>query len=82
HAVLTVSYAQRSGLEVKGIIINGYRVDQATMAEQTSPEVIRGMIGIPILGIVPFLPEVNVESGRAGNLIEVIEEKVDWRRLL
>lgn len=82
HTVLTVSYARRSGLEVKGIIINGYRADQATLAEQTSPEVIREMTGIPILGIVPYLPEVSVEAGRTGSLIEMIEEKVDWRKLI
>ncbi len=82
HTVLTVKYAQQSGIKVKGIIINGYREDQATMAERTNPEVIEGMTGIPILGIVPYLPEVSVESGRTGNLVEVIDEKVDWRVLI
>lgn len=81
HTVLTVRYAQYSGIEVRGIIINGYREEQATMAERTNPAVIEGMTGVPILGIVPYMPEVSVESGCAGKLIEVIEEKVDWRRL-
>lgn len=82
HTVLTVKCAQQAGIKVKGIIINGYREDQATMTERTNPEVIEGMTGIPILGIVPYLPEVNVESGRAGGLLDVIEEKVDWRSLI
>jgi len=82
HTVLTVRYARWSGLEVKGIIINGYREEQATLAERTNPEVIEGMTGVPILGIMPYLPETSVESGRAGGLLEIIEEKVDWRRLL
>jgi len=82
HTVLTVKYAQQAGLVVKGIIINGYRKDQATLAERTNPEVIEGMTGVPILGIVPYLPEVSVESGRAGGLIEVIEENVNWRVLV
>lgn len=82
HTVLTVRYAQREGIEVKGIIINGYREDQATLAERTNPEVIEGMTGVPILGIVPYLPDVSVESGRAGSLVEVIEAKVNWRSLL
>ncbi|MDF9408079.1 MAG: ATP-dependent dethiobiotin synthetase BioD 1 [Pelotomaculum sp. PtaB.Bin013] len=82
HTVLTVRYALWSGLEVKGIIINGYREEQATLAERTNPEVIEGMTGVPILGIVPYLPEMSVESGCAGGLLETIEEKVDWRRLM
>lgn len=82
HTVLTVRYAQREGIEVKGIIINGYREEQATLAEQTNPEVIEGMTGVPILGIVPYLPDVSVESGQAGSLVEVIEAKVNWRSLL
>jgi len=82
HTVLTVRYAQWSGIDIKGIIINGYQEDQATMAERTNPEVIEGMTGVPILGIVPYLPEVSVESGRAGCLVEVVEKKVDWRRLM
>ena len=81
HTVLTVRYAQLSGIEVKGIIICGYREEQATLVERTNPAVIEGMTGVPILGIVPYLPEVSVESGSAGNLVEVLEEKVDWRRL-
>lgn len=82
HTVLTVRYAQYNGIEVMGIIINGYREDLATMAERTNPEVIRGMTGAPILGIVPYLQEVSVEAGRAGGLVEVIEKTVDWRRLI
>ncbi len=82
HTVLTVRYAQREGIEVKGIIINGYRKEQATLAERTNPEVIEGMTGVPILGIVPYLPDVSVESSQAGRLVEVIEAKVNWRSLL
>jgi len=82
HTVLTIKYAQWSGIDIKGIIINGYREDQATMAEQTNPEVIEGITGIPVLGIVPYLPEVCVESGRAGSLVDILEKKVDWRRLM
>jgi dethiobiotin synthetase len=82
HTVLTVSFARQAGLEVKGIIINGYREDQATMAERTNPEVIQRMTGVPVLGIVPHLPQLSVELGRAGDLVDVIENKVDWQKLI
>jgi len=82
HTVLTVRHAQWMGLEVKGIVINGYRKEQATLAERTNPEVIEGMTGVPILGIVPYLPETNVELCRAGGLVEIMEEKVEWRSLM
>jgi len=82
HTVLTVRYAQNMGLEVKGIIINYCREDQAGISERTNPGVIEGMTGIPILGIVPYLPGVNVELGCAGDLVNVIGEKVNWRKLV
>lgn len=82
HTVLTVSYARQAGLEVSGIIFNGYREEQATLAERTNPEVIEAMTGVPVLGKVPYLPGVCVETGQVAGLAEAVEETVNWRYLI
>lgn len=82
HTALTVHYARSAGLEVRGIILNGYRAGEATLAERTNPEIITEMTGVPILGNVPYLPGVSVESRNPGNLVEVLEKSVEWRGLL
>ena len=82
HTVLTVRYAQQCGLAITGIIIKGYCEETATMAEKTNPEVIHALTGIPILGIVPWISGLNVESGNTGNLMEVIGSSVKWQALI
>ena len=81
HTVLTVRYAQQCGLKVTGIIINGYRAETATMAEKTNPEVIQALTGIPILGIIPWIDGLNVETGQAANLTEAISNSVKWSEI-
>lgn len=82
HTVLTVSYARQRGIPVKGIIINGFRPESATEDEKTNPAVIEEMTGVPVLGIIPYLSEVNVEKETSGNLVDVIEKTVRWQELL
>ncbi|WP_338826424.1 ATP-dependent dethiobiotin synthetase BioD 1 [Moorella thermoacetica] len=82
HTVLTVSYARSYGLEVTGIIINGLRPEAAGPTEKDNPGVIETMTGVPVLGIVPYLPGVSVEEGRARGLVDAVERAVDWRALL
>ena len=54
HTLLTIKTARVMGLEVAGVIINGYREEQAGIAEKTAPEIITRFSGIPVLGIVPY----------------------------
>lgn len=56
---LTAHYAKAKGLDVKGIIINGYP-DNPSEGVRHNPEMIERTTGFPILGIVPKLE--NVES--------------------
>ncbi|GMA65614.1 dethiobiotin synthase (plasmid) [Alicyclobacillus fastidiosus] len=56
HTALTVAYAQSQGLQVSGIIVNGYgRRQPVGVAEQHNPEMIREVTGIDVLGVVPWL---------------------------
>jgi dethiobiotin synthetase len=58
HTLLTVREAQRAGIRVHGIILNKVSLEQDE-AEDTNPEVIRKFSNVPLLGQVPYIPEVK-----------------------
>ncbi len=81
HTLLTIITARGMGLEVAGVIINGYRAEQAGIAEQTAPEIITRFSGIPVLGIIPYIEgehdwdkisTLSSELKRSLNLEEII----------
>jgi dethiobiotin synthetase len=58
HTLLTVRTAQHAGIRVCGIILNKVSSEQDE-AEDTNPEVIRKFSNVPLLGQVPYIPEVK-----------------------
>ena len=56
HMLLTLREAERAGVEIAGFILNqaspGYG-----LAEQTNPGVIGRFTALPLLGIMPYVPE-------------------------
>ncbi|MDI6792697.1 MAG: dethiobiotin synthase [bacterium] len=58
HTCLTVKYALKEGITVAGIIINGLK--KAGLAEKTSPALIEEITGIPILGTIPYFPDLTI----------------------
>jgi dethiobiotin synthetase len=60
HTMLTVNYAIKEGLPVAGIIINYSLPPDSTLAEKTNPEVIKQISPVPIIGVFPYLE--NMES--------------------
>ncbi|KXS43035.1 MULTISPECIES: dethiobiotin synthase [unclassified Candidatus Frackibacter] len=80
HTVLTVKVAKELGLNVLGVIINGLKEEEVGVAEETNPEIIAELAQIPILGIVPYINELNDRS-REVNLGEIVAQNVDLDRL-
>ncbi len=76
HTVLSVAYARQQGLTVLGIVINSYPATPGA-AEETSPGVIAAMTGVPVLGRIPHLPGVDVESGRVADMAVAVEQCLD-----
>ncbi|RLQ89762.1 dethiobiotin synthase [Planomicrobium sp. Y74] len=77
---MTAHYAQSKGLNIKGIIINGYPEnpsegvkDNLTMIEKTT--------SIPVIGIVPHFDNVEARIGEKEVLEELIKE-IDLNKLL
>ena len=76
HTVLTVNYALQHGLQVKGIIINGFQNEKATTIEKSNPRVIELLTGIPILGVLPYLKNLEKQQ-----LIKIFMETIEWSKL-
>lgn len=63
HTALTVLAAKGAGIPVAGVILNRYP-ETPGLAEQTNPQVIQALTGVPILGRVPEVADLDREEGR------------------
>ncbi|MFA4918442.1 MAG: dethiobiotin synthase [Thermodesulfovibrionales bacterium] len=76
HTMLTVNYAIKEGLRVAGIIINYSQPPENTLAETTNPEIIKQISPVPVIGIFPYLTDMEsttIEKAAGENLdIELV----------
>jgi dethiobiotin synthetase len=76
HTMLTVNYALKEGLRVAGIIINYNQPPENTLAEATNPEVIKRISPVPVIGIFPYLTDMEsatIEKAAGENIdIELV----------
>ncbi len=63
HTVLTVKAAQAADIQVIGVILNRYP-EKPGLAEETNPGVIAALTGVPILGRLPEVPDLEQAAGR------------------
>ena len=82
HAMLTIREAQRMGIEVRGFIINGVDEQKAGIAEKTNPEVIKQISHLPLLGVLPFDPKVDIFSLEMGGIIELTLKHIDIDKII
>jgi len=59
HTMLSVNYAIKEGLAVTGIIINYSRPPDGSPAENTNPDVIKKISPVPVIGIFPYLKDLE-----------------------
>ena len=67
HMALTVEAARRRALPIAGLVISGFPT-QPGLAERTNPAELVRMTNLPLLGVLPYDLELDVESGRAGGI--------------
>ena len=80
HTMLTINYAIKEGLHVAGIIINYSHRSKGTLAEDTNPEVIKQISPIPIIGIFPYLENLEndtIEKAAKNLDIEIIKKYLE-----
>ncbi len=69
HTALTIEAARARGLDVVGVVISGYP-SSPNSAEATNPAEIEQLCGVPIIGVVPFVEGLDVESGTPPDTFE------------
>ena len=62
HTMLTVNYAVKEGLDVAGIIINSHQPPKETLAEDTNPDILKQICPVPLIGIVPYLRDLEIST--------------------
>lgn len=67
HTALSVEYARQRGVQVLGVVINGFP-EPADVASATNPAVMRDVFSMNILGVLPRLPGLDVEGGSFSEL--------------
>ena len=77
HTLLTVDAVRSAGLRVAGVVISGYRSENASIAEQTAAEVIERFGDVKVVCVVEYDRDCDTERGMAGGIFEQLEG-VDW----
>jgi dethiobiotin synthetase len=81
HTLLTLSYCQQEGLDVKGLIMSKSTPD-ADPAEDSNPQIITQFSEVPILGTFPFLRDYAGIKGNRDFLAQIFTEHIDMERLV
>jgi dethiobiotin synthetase len=81
HTLLTIDAVRKAGLDLAGVVINGYDVSKADTAVETGPAVIAQWGDTQILSIVPFDEDTNIEEGLLGDSIVETLEGCDWAQM-
>lgn len=82
HTVLTAEFAERRGLTVAGIVINGWVEARAGTLERSNAEYIARLCGAPLFGRFPYHAALSVPGGATGNIGALAEESLDIGRIL
>lgn len=82
HTLLTIDAALIRGFELRGIIFNRLPAVNYSVAEMTNPKVVQDLSGVPVLGCLPEMQDVDIETCRFGRLMEVMQERVQIDKIL
>lgn len=62
HTLLTIDHARHKGLKLAGLVFNYSNPSAGTVAERTNPALIAELAGIPVMGVMPYLESVSMDS--------------------
>lgn len=82
HTLLTIDSALIRGFPIKGVVFNRAPLVNYSLAELTNPRVIHELTGIPVLGTLPNIEDLDVERYRYGNLRAIFEERINIDQIL
>ncbi|MGQ0638104.1 MAG: dethiobiotin synthase [Nitrososphaerota archaeon] len=77
HTVMTCKICKDYDIKVKGLVINNFD-DRGTPAEKSAPTTLYELTGINIIGIIPFIKDLN----QIDKMIEMVSKKIDVKSLI
>lgn len=80
HTLLTLSQCQQFGFNIKGIILNG--LDSQNPCHIDNVETIRKLTSVPIIGVLPFIENVDIDALQYSNLKQCIVEHLSIENVL
>lgn len=78
HTMLTIHCLRERKIPIKGIVINYSSKGRKTSAEKTLPETIQRLSGLPVLGIIPYMPGDRIPTCRS--FLPIIDKLLDLRQ--
>ena len=82
HTLLTCNIAKMMGIPLSGTIINGFGKDAIGLSERTNPDEIEHFSNMPVLGILPWLRDLDQPNLQAGSLLAEFTERINIEPLL
>jgi len=77
HTVMTCKMCKDYDIKVKGLVINNFD-EKGTPAEKNAPTTLYELTGINIIGIIPFIKDLN----QIDKMIEMVSKKIDVKSLI
>ena len=77
HTVMTCKMCKDYDIKVKGLVINNFD-EKGSPAEKSAPTTLYELTGINIIGIIPFIKDLN----QIDKMIEMVSKKIDIKSLI
>ncbi|MDC1141492.1 dethiobiotin synthase [Planctomycetota bacterium] len=82
HTLLSTNMAKMLGIPLAGVVINGFGRTAIGLPERTNPDEIEHFGNVPVLGILPWLKDLDVSGLNPGSLLQEFTERIDIDPLL
>jgi len=77
HTVMTYKMCKDYDIKIRGLIINNYD-EKGTPAEKNAPKTLYELTNVPIIGIIPFIKDLN----KIEKMVEHVGKNVDVKSLI
>ncbi len=82
HTLLTLSYAKMLGIQIAGVVISGFGKGTVSIVERTSPDEIQHFADVNMLGVLPWVPGIDIHNRQVKGLLEAVTEHINLDPLL
>ncbi len=79
HTILSVREAQRTGVDLLGIIINHYEKFEKDIAIETNPQIVEECTRLPVLGTIPYAESLESCSSEFESIRKKVTGLLDKR---